>query len=120
MNELYEYQNARCNNKNSEGCPSNQVCAAALTSASDEKLQPLNCFFNRVGLKTYQHPCTMRSCVLYLQSDVRIVLLMELGWKRWTGHVACVVMMNYDVATFRIQCLKRKEDDDIKMGLREL
>ena len=44
--------------KNSEGCPSNQVSAAAMISASDEKWQPFNCFFSRVGLRTYQHPCT--------------------------------------------------------------
>ena len=29
---------------NSEGCPSNQVSAAAMTSASDEKLRPFNFF----------------------------------------------------------------------------
>ena len=29
----------------SEGCPSNQVYAAAMTSASDEKWRPFNCFF---------------------------------------------------------------------------
>ena len=42
---------------NSEGCPSNQVSAAAMTSASDEKWRPLSCFFIWVGLRTYQHPC---------------------------------------------------------------
>ena len=42
--------------KNSEGCPSNQVSAAAMTSASYEKWRPFNCFYSRVGLKTYQHP----------------------------------------------------------------
>ena len=43
---------ARCYNfckplkkkKNSEGCPSNQVSAAAMTSASDQKWRPFNCF----------------------------------------------------------------------------
>ena len=30
--------------KHSEGCPSNQVSAAAMTSASDEKWRPFNCF----------------------------------------------------------------------------
>jgi hypothetical protein len=44
--------------KNSEGCPSNQVSAAAMTSASDEKWRTFKCFFSRVGLRTYQHPCT--------------------------------------------------------------
>jgi hypothetical protein len=29
-----------------------------MTSASDEKWSPFNCFFSRVGLRTYQHPCT--------------------------------------------------------------
>ena len=42
---------------NSEGCPSNQFSAAAMTSASDKKWRPFNCFFSRVGLRTYQHPC---------------------------------------------------------------
>ncbi len=41
---------ARCSNfrkplKKSEGCPSNQVSAVAMTSASDEKWRPFNCFF---------------------------------------------------------------------------
>ena len=34
---------------NSEGCPSNRV---------SEKWRPFNCFFSRVRLGTYQHPCT--------------------------------------------------------------
>ena len=44
--------------KNSEGCASNQVSAAAMTRPSDEKWRPFNCFFSRVGLRTYQHSCT--------------------------------------------------------------
>ena len=32
--------------KNSEVCPSNQVSAASMTSASDEKWRPFNCFFS--------------------------------------------------------------------------
>ena len=32
--------------KNSEGCPSNQSSAAAMTSASDEKWRPFSCFFS--------------------------------------------------------------------------
>jgi len=28
-----------------------------MTSASDEKWRPFNCFFSQVGLRTYQHPC---------------------------------------------------------------
>ena len=32
--------------KNSEGCPSKQVSAAAVTSMSDEKWWPFNCFFS--------------------------------------------------------------------------
>jgi len=32
-------------NKNSEGCPSNQVSTAAITSTSDEKWRSFNCLF---------------------------------------------------------------------------
>ena len=32
--------------KNSEACPSNQVSGATMTSASDEKWRPFNCFFS--------------------------------------------------------------------------
>jgi len=42
---------------NSEGCPSNQVSAAAITSASDEKWRPFNCLLSRVRLRTCRHPC---------------------------------------------------------------
>ena len=45
--------------KKSEGCPSNQVSAAGMTSTSDEKWRPFNCFFSRVGLRTYQHHCNI-------------------------------------------------------------
>ena len=57
---------ARCSNfctplkNNSECCPSNQVSVAVMTFASDEKWRPFNCFFTRVGLRTYQHPCMGR------------------------------------------------------------
>jgi len=43
---------AHCSNfckplkKNSEGCPSNLVSVAAMTSPSDEKWRPFNCFFS--------------------------------------------------------------------------
>ena len=46
---------AHCSNfckplkKNSEGCTSNQVSAAAITSASDEKWRPFNSFFSVQG-----------------------------------------------------------------------
>ena len=49
---------------NSEGCPSNQVSTAAMSSASDEKWRPYNCFFSQVRLKTYQHPCTTHTARL--------------------------------------------------------
>ena len=41
-----------------EGCSSNQVSAAEMTSALGRKMATFNCFFSRVGLRTYQHPCT--------------------------------------------------------------
>ena len=31
-----------------------------MTSASDEKCWPFNCFFSRVGLRSYQHPCIIQ------------------------------------------------------------
>ena len=48
---------------NSECFPSNQVSAAAMTSALDEKRRPFICFFSRVGLKTYQHPWIFISAI---------------------------------------------------------
>ena len=51
--------------KKSEDCPINQVSAAAINSASDEKWRPLNCFFSRVGLRTYQHPCIFMPVRIY-------------------------------------------------------
>ena len=42
--------------KKSESYPSNQISGVAMSSASDEKLRPFDCFFSRVGLRTYQHP----------------------------------------------------------------
>ena len=45
--------------------PSNQVSAATMTSASDEKWWPFSCFFSRVGLRTYQHPCVCLMIFLF-------------------------------------------------------
>jgi len=45
--------------KNSEGCPFNQVSAAAMTSASDEKMATLQLFFSvqgTGGIPTGQDP----------------------------------------------------------------
>jgi hypothetical protein len=64
--------------KNPEGCPSNQVSVAGMTYASDEKWQPFNCFFSRVGLRTYQHPCTSQRQATHrktrLQNSLRVKL----------------------------------------------
>jgi len=46
----------QANQKNSEGCPSNQVSAAAMTSASDEKWRPFNCFFHSGRAKDLSAP----------------------------------------------------------------
>jgi len=51
---------------NSEGCPSNQVSAAAMTSTSDKNRRSFNCHFSRVGLRTYQHPCKIQYSTLYI------------------------------------------------------
>jgi len=40
----------------SEGCPSNQVSAAAMTSASDEKWRPFNYFFQSGRAKDLSAP----------------------------------------------------------------
>jgi hypothetical protein len=43
--------------KKSEGCPSNQVsAAAAMTSASEEKWRPFNCFFQSGRAKDLSAP----------------------------------------------------------------
>ena len=52
--------------KNSEGCPSNQVSAAAMTSTLEEKGKLSILFFSQVGLRTYQHPCIVFHHVLHL------------------------------------------------------
>jgi len=55
-----ELQLLQATQKNSESCPSNQVSAAAMTSPSDKKWRPFNCFFLiPVGLRTYQYPCIL-------------------------------------------------------------
>ena len=42
--------------KNSENCPSNHFSAAAMTSASDEKWRPFNCFFSPGRAKDLSAP----------------------------------------------------------------
>jgi len=42
--------------KNTEGCPSNQVSAAVMTSASEEKWRPFNCFFQSSRAKDLSAP----------------------------------------------------------------
>ena len=40
-----------------------------MTSASDEKWRLFNCFFSRVGLRTYQHPCKMWTGLIFKVCD---------------------------------------------------
>jgi len=47
---------------NSEGCPSNQVSAAAMTSASDEKWRNFNCFFQSNRAKDLSAPLYFPVC----------------------------------------------------------
>ena len=48
--------------KNSGGCPSHQVSASATRPPCRTKNgEPFNCFLSRVGLMTYQHPCTQHT-----------------------------------------------------------
>ena len=42
--------------KKTENCPSNQVSAATMTSASDEKWRPFNCFFQSGRAKDLSAP----------------------------------------------------------------
>ena len=42
--------------KNLEGCPSNQVSAAAMTSMLEEKWRPFNCFFQSGQAKDLSAP----------------------------------------------------------------
>ena len=55
-----------------------------MTSASDEKWRPFNCFFSRVVLRTYQHPCSVvcritcllsNPCFLFIFSTLFLILL---------------------------------------------
>jgi len=62
--------------KKTEFCPPNQVSAAAMTTASEEKLRLFNRFFSRVGLRTYQHPCiAVTYLVLLLCRHVLLLFL---------------------------------------------
>ena len=65
--------------KKSECCPSNLVSAAAMTSASDEKWRPFNCFFRRVRLRTYQHPCALHPA-LCLGRRLQCELTLSVMW----------------------------------------
>ena len=51
--KLYHLQTTQ---KNSEVCPSNQVSTAAMTSASDEKWRPFNCYFQSGRTKNLPAP----------------------------------------------------------------
>ena len=82
---------AHCSNfckplkKNSDCCPSNQVSAAAMTSTSEEKLRPFNCFSfqgtggsptvpdpeNRVGDKDIESPGSPVSSGLQVPGEPR-------------------------------------------------
>ena len=54
-----------------------------MISALDEKWRPLNCFFSRVGLGTYQHPCT--------KSKSHHIHEMSLRRVHFSLHIICVL-----------------------------
>ena len=57
--------------KISEFCPSNQVSATTMISASD-KNGDLSFFFSRIGLRTYQHSYTYKNYFLPQHSSIKI------------------------------------------------
>jgi hypothetical protein len=67
--------------KNSEVCPSNQVSAAAMTSASDEKWRLFNCFFQSGRAKDLSSP-------LYLLFVIFIRLSVLLA-RTTDSHLKC-------------------------------
>jgi len=103
--------------KNSESCPSNQVSAAAMTSASDEKWRPFNCFLSRIGLKTYQHPviltlpvnsqCASRSVAFFCKilgfnvGNIYVVLRYDIiSWYKGFEGTYCLHLQGAD--SFRL------------------
>ena len=52
---------------NSEGCPSNQVSAAAVTSASDEKWLAFNCLFQSGQAKDLSAPLQYKQSNVFLK-----------------------------------------------------
>ena len=44
-----------------------------MTSASDEKWRPFNCFLSRVGLRTYQHSCNIKAFSLNHCGSVKAI-----------------------------------------------
>ena len=69
-----------------------------MTSASDEKWRPFNCFFSRVGLRTYQHPCKVTAKTYdtskyhAFQVDVLVesVETFDVGWRLCVCVCVCV------------------------------
>ena len=57
--------------KNSEGCLSNQISATAVTSASEEKWRPFNCFFQSDRAKDLSAPLYMELRTLCLKIYIR-------------------------------------------------
>jgi len=43
-----------------------------MTSASDEKWRTFNCFFSRVTLRTYQHPCNVTATYFHYKKSLII------------------------------------------------
>ena len=80
--------------KKSEGCPSNQVSAAAMSSASEEKWRSFNCFFSRVGLRTYQHPVLL---ILVYHPEITCSKI------QFMTNIVGINLLNVSTPTFHLQ-----------------
>jgi hypothetical protein len=56
-----------------------------MTSSSDAKWPLFNCFFSRVGLRTYQQPCTYS-------------ILYNLSWQSFTGKFVVLVCKEEEIS----------------------
>ena len=79
-----------------------------MTSASDEKWRHFNCLFTRVGLRTYQHPCTGSELISTVEEESELwgIDCDDIEINLCSNEIGCISDVGYVASVSESVCVR--------------